>query len=1042
MAGLVELQIEYQRLVAEREALADRYFAGEKNLLPQLRELTRRIAILATQIDTLLARNSAGNIVRDDQAATTAYANDVSPPGNELILENGRITSPPDTNTQSNALKFDNINGLDLGTDAPRRPLTSTQSLPATSTPGISPGPISADTVPFLEPGQTTTRDDAALASQGQPGKIVAGGSAPGAGAANDDSGTNKVVSDLNAIDWTDKIVSQNNVLTQYASYTYQASLYLLDRNNLQRILNTGSKDLGNAKLLIQSGGAPPGGRSDFFGLDYYIDRIELKSFFVGKSTRLAHNVKEVKMTVVEPNGISFVQNLDAAVQQVFGTISASTVSDVRRADNATGSASQLNKRNFAAETYLLVIKFYGYDEQGNLIRGGRNSNQTTNQTSDPNAFVEKFYPLVITKLDFRIASKAVEYDIQFKAPPYYINVSQGRGTIPFNFEFSGKTVKDILAGPDTYSANQNAVTAGSPAARNTRTDDLSFDVEYRFNEITGENEPVLIPRPGGGGSVVTTRPPANASAVTPAKNTVRQGLMQRLNEYQQKLKADGIIQYPDEYNIEFVLDSIGSSTVLLPGLDKSSTSMSTPGTAADQKLGSKQSMDVNTKIQGVIAGTQIVQCIDQILRNSSYIRDQQIQVISNKNGETVPGPGANLRNTTWYRIGFKAIPTQFDQLRNDYAYKITYTISPFKVAQLNSPYFKPPVFPGVHKSYKYWFTGENTEVLSYEESLNNLFFVPLTNTNATSSVQGALALNEQLKFLPYTASGESTQGGGTFRTLEPAANAADQLYSPSDLKEGNVTIVGDPAWLQQGEAFVALNKNDPNYFKPFLADGTINFDAQQIMFEIAYNTPRDYNLATGLAQPSADTLNSTAQLDQVTKTPGPAQVSRIYIAKECTSVLERGKFIQNLKGTLMLYYPLTTRGEGRIPPQRTQQPSASEQAAPAKSQAPAWSRPTSVTGQTPTSALAIGVQQSLRPPSQLDNPTLAQLTASPVYIQARRNGATPQAALDAARAAFAAGTNNYQGTALPGIRDTSGTPVPGSGANRTQPIVKDGNPG
>lgn len=1035
MASLVDLQIEYQRLVAERNALGVRYQAGELNLLPQIKDLNTRISALVVQIENLLPRNSSGQIVKDDQTARTEYSNTDSPPDGTLVLENGRIKLPPDTNTQSNAQRFSNINGLDLGVDAPVRPLNSTQSLPATSTPGISPGPITADTVPF----QNTNRDDAGRAND----KIQPSGGQPGAGAASDDSGTSKVVSELNAIDWTEKIVAEPNILNQYASYSYQASLYLLDRTNLQRILNTGSKDLGNAKLLIQSGGAAPSGRSDFFSLDYYIDRIELKSFFVGKGTRLAHNVKEVTMTVIEPNGISFIQNLDAAVQQVFGSIASPTVTDVRRIDNAieaTGSAPRINKRNFAAETYLLVIKFYGYDDQGNLVRGGRNSNQTTNQTSDPNAFVEKFYPLVITKLDFRVANKAAEYELRFKAPPYYINVSQGRGTIPFNFEFSGKTVKDILAGPDTYAGNQTAVAAGAPAARPTRDDNLSFDVEYVTDQITGETTPVLIPRPGGGGSVVTTRPPANASAVTPNKNTVRQGLMQRLNEHQQKLVADKIVQYPDEYNIEFVLDSIGGATVTLPGLDKSSTSMATPGTAADQKLGSKQSMDVNTKIKGVIAGTQIVQCIDQILRSSSYIRDQQTQIISDKNSETDSGPGANLRNTTWYRIGLKAVPTQFDQKRNDYAYKITYTISPYKIAQLNSPYFKPPVFAGVHKSYKYWFTGENTEVLGYDESLNNLFFVPLTNTTAVSSVQGAEVLNEQLKFLPYTASGESTQGGSTPRTLEPAANAADQLYSPSDLKEASLTIVGDPAWLQQGEAFSALNKNNPNYFKPFLADGTINFDAQQILFEIAYNVPRDYNLATGLAQPSSDPLNSVRQLDQATKTPAQAQISRIYIAKECASVFDKGKFTQNIKGTLMLYYPTGVKTEGRVKPQNAQ--TASVQGAPARVQGPAWARPTSVTGQTPTSQTAIGVQQILRPPSQLDSPTLTQLTASPVYIQAIRNGATPQQALDAARAAFAAGTNNYQGVALPGIRDTSGTPVPGSGANRTQPIVKDGNPG
>lgn len=1022
MAGLVELQIEYQRLVAEREALSTRYFAGERQLEPQIRELAQRIAFLARQIDALLALDSSGDIVRDDQAANAEYANDVNPPGGTLVLENGRIRLPPDTNTQSNALRFKETDNLDFGTDATLRRIINTQSIPNGTTPGISPGPITADTIPFRDPGQA--RDDAGRASQGIGGSIVPGSASPGVGAAGDDRGATELVSSLNAIDWTDTIVAQTNILNQYSSYTYQASLYLIDRANAQRILNTGSKDLGNAKLLIQSGGAAPTGRSDFFSLDYYIDKIELKSFFVGKGTRLAHNVKEARMTVLEPNGISFVQNLDSAVQQYFGI------------------STNNNKRNFASQIFLLVIKFYGYDDQGNLVRGGRNSNQTTNQTSDPNAFVEKFYPLIITKLDFRIASKAVEYDIHFKAPPYYINASQGRATLPFNFEFSGKTVKDILAGPDTYSANQTAVSVGAPAARPAAREQAET-VEYVTDPATGIATPYVLPS----NTPTTTRPPSNASAVTPSKNTVRKGLMQRLNEYQQQLQKDGIIQYADEYNIEFVLDTIGSATVLQPGLDKSSTSMATPGTAADQKLGSKQSMDVNTQIQGVIAGTQIVQAIDQVLRRSSYIRDQQTQIILNKNGDTKPGPGANLRNTAWYRIGFKAVPMmdKYDEIRNDYAYKITYTISPYKINQLNSPYFKPPVFNGVHKSYKYWFTGENTEVLNYEESLNNLYYIALTNTTfaGTSSAQGAQAINEQLKFLPSTASGQATQGGGTPRTLEPAANAADQLYSPSDLKEGNLTIVGDPAWLQQGESFVALNKNDPNYFKAFLADGTLNFDSQQILFEIAFNAPRDYSIATGLAQPTADRLNSTTQLDQVNKTPGPAQFSRIYIAKECTSVFERGKFIQHLKGSLMTFYP-PGRGQGRQPPETViaSSPRASVQAAPPKSKAPAWAKPTSVTGQTPTSQTAIGVQQILRPASQLDNPTLSQLTSSPVYIQASRNGATPQAALAAARAAFAAGTNNYQGIALPGIRDTSGTAVPGSGANRTQPIVKDGNPG
>jgi hypothetical protein len=45
------------------------------------------------------------------------------------------------------------------------------------------------------------------------------------------------------------------------------------------------------------------------------------------------------------------------------------------------------------------------------------------------------------------------------------------------------------------------------------------------------------------------------------------------------------------------------------------------------------------------------------------------------------------------------------------------------------------------------------------------------------------------------------------------------------------------------------------------------------------------------------------ATLDQTAKA-GPAQISRIYIATECTSMFDKGKFTQQLQGTLMVIDP------------------------------------------------------------------------------------------------------------------------------------------
>jgi len=970
MSSLAQLEIEYQRLVAEREFLSDQFEAGQKDLLPRIRQLSARIRVLAIEIDSLIAYSSSGKIVQDDQTARVSDSETINPSGGELILRNGRIQTPPGTSSGSNAIRVPQPE--DIGTNDALRPLTLTQQTPVTT--------VASDENLVQSQTGATNRAGGSSINQIRPSGTI------GVGSPSDDRGsvadvgeivitadrpvgnTNATVESLNSIDFDKELVPRGNTLDQYASYSYQASLYLMNKESYQTMVNTGRKSLGGAKLLVQTGGSDPSERNEFFGLDYYIDSIELKSFIAGKSTRLAHNVSEVKMTVVEPNGISFIQNLDAAVQQFLG-------------------GRQNSKRNFTAQIYLLVIRFYGYDDQGNLVRGGV---AKPDGSSDPNAFVEKWYPLIISKINFKVASKVVEYEIEAKAPPYYINASQGRGTIPYNMELSGQTLREMLAGPGTYTTS-NRVNAGG------------IEAEAR--------------RP-------TATAPAKANAAQTNKKTVRTGLMTALNNYQQELLDKQLIQYKDEYEIEFASEALAAATVVNTGLNIGATAMSTPGTAAGQKLGTKQSMDPTTRGVGATAGMQIVQYIDMLVRNSSYIKEQQTLVINEKTGQA-SNTGINLKNTAWYKISFQAEAKmdQYDEKRNGYAYKIKYIVSPYKITQLNSPYFKPPTFNGVHKQYRYWFTGENTQVISYEETLNALYYIAMTGGNfggATSSANNAARVSELLQYQPQTASGQTTQGAEG-RTLEPAANAADQLYSPSDLKEADVTIVGDPAWLQQGEAFNGIPKGAPYYFSAFLPDGTINFDSQQVLFEIGYNAPADYNLATGLAEPARGRSNTTAQLDQTIRSNyGGTQESRIYIAKEVRSQFVRGKFTQNLKGSLMIYYPNKSPDVGRPTPQSiapATNRTASNQAAPAVSKAPPWAKPTSVTGQTPTSSTARGVQQILNPVTNGQNLTDSQLRTTPIYNQSRRSGATDATALAAARAASAAGTNNYSGSALPGIR-------------------------
>jgi hypothetical protein len=193
-----------------------------------------------------------------------------------------------------------------------------------------------------------------------------------------------------------------------------------------------------------------------------------------------------------------------------------------------------------------------------------------------------------------------------------------------------------------------------------------------------------------------------------------------------------------------------------------------------------------------------------------------------------------------------------------------------------------------VHKQYNYWFTGQNAEVLSYEQTYNALYTFVLSggNQNVASTTEA------KANFQPR--SGQSSQGAD-LRTNEPVANLADSLYNPADLAQARLTIVGDPAWLQQGEASFAAPKKTNFNSAAFLPDGTINFESQQILFEIVINTPSDYDLSTGLMDPNQ--RSTTAQTNMQYRS---INQSYVYIANQCISEFNKGRFTQTLVGTLL----------------------------------------------------------------------------------------------------------------------------------------------
>lgn len=393
-----------------------------------------------------------------------------------------------------------------------------------------------------------------------------------------------------------------------------------------------------------------------------------------------------------------------------------------------------------------------------------------------------------------------------------------------------------------------------------------------------------------------TTPAPSKASAA-PKGNTKYNflGLCEALNQYEKDLVKSGTVEIANSYEVQFVPESLGSSKVKIPGqTEKSTTPMQQDGTAKSKIDSNTNSMNTTAMNKSVLQGTQIVQYIETVMRNSSYITDQQKSSTDAVDGKNTPNDKSNS-DTSWFKINVQAYPLsdKLDKKRNDYAYHMVYIVNTYGINEMKSQYFPPAKFKGIHKVYDYWFTGMNTQVLHFEQSFNNLWIEVMTGTAPIQSTDSELAkkIQFQNKRVPMTRTSETDQGASK-GAMNPASTAADFLYSFADQSGVSIKIIGDPAWIQQGTITTTNAKNFS--FDGFYPDGTVNTEAQQAVFAINWNAPADYNLDTGLVDINAEAggSNNLSNAD--------AQASTAYTLLAVKSTFKKGLFEQELAGTIL----------------------------------------------------------------------------------------------------------------------------------------------
>lgn len=844
----------------------------EARLDEELSQVNREIAI-AQQV-AAAPRQSAADTVREGQTARAEGANPTNPPPAPLVIEiDGVAPTTPNDNVISNAQETPTSSrpgaGQDSGLNDPVKRAGQIQATPSNLPRPGPPPPNNQDQVAAQTAGVAAAGDDVRATVN-----VLFGGE-------------------------QGQIITQSNVLDRYASSTYSISIYLMSPTDYARLIRTKQKNLAGYNLLIQSAGIPlstgfgrqpdvadvgevPGvttfsldqGRNEFFQEDFYIDDLRVQSVMSGKGTAGPHNVTQMDFKIIEPNGITLLPRLYKAVQQYVA-----------------GQAGK-GEQNYAAQNYLMVIKFYGYDDQGNQylpIKGSRLDDNGQPVTTPQ--VIEKFIPFQFTSLKFRVADKITEYQCEAVCPQNLVATGPARGTIPYNVEITSKTLKELFNGPVAFSSPSRTGTAATDAGATTPN-------RAAGTGDTGEVPGVTV-NPSTPGTTNAAPPKASATS-TP---TITQGLAQALNDFQEQLVSEGKIEVADKYYIELLTPALQNARVVPPGETNQRKVPMGPGPGApanQQKNPSTQSQNKNAAVTSALAGMSIMQFIDQYVRTSTYMYDQQIRIIDPKTG-AVRDVGSPAEAVAWYRVGIEAVPKTsagYDRIRNDYGYDITYQISPYKVNDVQSDFFPPPKFQGTHKKYNYWFTGENTQILKFEQDFNYLYYLTInTKPGVAQTVDAATQTTDYREYLKKYFSPRSAQSsqGQPGAVNEPSANAADYLYSPADQGRVNLEIVGDPAWLQQGELWGGV-AGAGQLYGPFLDDGTINFEGQEVLFEIAFNQPVDYNLDTGLMDPTTNNYNKTDT------SAGSARQSYVYRAIDVISKFSRGQFTQELNGALILF--------------------------------------------------------------------------------------------------------------------------------------------
>ena len=398
---------------------------------------------------------------------------------------------------------------------------------------------------------------------------------------------------------------------------------------------------------------------------------------------------------------------------------------------------------------------------------------------------------------------------------------------------------------------------------------------------------------------------------ITVTSGTVRGAVtefLDILSREQEAMLSKNQIKVKNTYSVVFQDSEIGDASIVNKAdLNKfayrmpvQKTSQSTEAAASRQN----KPANPNEKQLKFTTNTPILQAIENIIANSSYMRNAVELVYSNNPNQSdniLKNPGKV--QISWYNISVKVTNATWDPQVGDYAYTITYYIKKYITPIFLSAYSKiAPKYYGPHKVYEYWYTGENREILSYEQSLDNAYFNVAVVPSGTGQSQGGPV---DVTTVPHLRPNQNRQSSPD-KGLDTINTYVTSLYDPGSYAKVKMTIIGDPDFLMQDSPGSVKAVYDRFYGD----DGyTINPNGGQVFIEINFKEADDYDTNTGVLSIN-ESIRFWAYPSEIqNKVKGVS-----YMVLRVTSNFKGGKFTQDLECVINTFPDPTVASQNARP--------------------------------------------------------------------------------------------------------------------------------